>query len=170
MGFFSKLFGIKSVEDGLTDYVNYLSVGNDEQMGQTLFYANAVRKQILETTELFDGILDNTQPFVYELNDISKVKKLNNIKNELLGLSDIYRKKGDMVMVSSLNVWVMTFRAFENINCYTLVKKIWIELERGVPYVKITLDQYDKDDKSNNTSKLGFEYLSYIPEMFRYNN
>ena len=173
MGIFTNLL-LSPAKKELNKYLDFLTVGTDEELGMILASATIARKIAIDNMPSLRILLDGSKPFIYDEG------------NEILsqGYMDISRMQRDIYNVAKTDpsvryltagmaVWKMTFMSISSkpgvpldSDLYVYGKKMWHELSRGIPYVKQALEEL-RDYGGVAVENWHFENAKYIPEMYQ---
>ena len=173
MGLFTKLL-TSPVKKNLRKYVEFLTIGSDEEIGQLLAWATFARFILIINEEAFE-ILDGEKPFMYTTQTeqtIAAIARMIPARVEFQREALNYASGG--ALMGGFVVWQMTIHcligkkgALLDPEGYTLGRKIWNELRRGIPYAEDNLKMIDEiygDDLM--IYEWHYENCTYIPEMF----
>ena len=173
MGLFFNLF-TSPLKKKLRKYVEFLSTGSDEEIGQTLAFATVARQIMIDNEEAFE-ILDGEKPFMYTTQTeqtSAAIAQIMPASAEFQGFVQNLACSG--ALLGGFAVWKMTIYCLIgkkgtllDAEGYTLGRKIWNELRRGIPYVEDNLKMINEvfgDELM--IYEWHYENCTYIPEMF----
>jgi hypothetical protein len=176
MGLLTKLLS-SSIKKKLRKYVEFLSTGSDEEIGQLLAWATIVRETLIDAEEAFE-ILDGETPFMYTVQTEKTIAAIIQIKStEIEFKKEIQHQPFGGPLLGGFVVWKMTIfcligkkgELFDT-EGYVLGRKIWNEMNRGIPYVKDNLKMiYEMSGGQLPIYEWHYENCNYIPEMFNSN-
>ena len=161
----------------LRKYVEFLSTGSDEEMGQLLAWATIAREVMIDAEDAFE-ILDGETPFMYTTQTeqtAAAVAQIIPASTEFQREAQNYEYGG--ALLGGFAVWKMTIYCLMgkkgellDVEGYTLGRKIWKELSRGIPYAEDNLKMIDEVyGHSLMVDDWHYENCTYIPEMFNSN-
>ncbi len=173
MGLFTKLLS-SPMKKTLRKYVDFLSTGSNEEMGQLLAWATIVREIMVDAEDVFE-ILDGETPFIYT----TQTDKTAAAIAQIIPASAEFQREmkshpAGGPLLGGFAVWKMTIYCLMgkkgellDAEGYTLGRKIWKELSRGVPYVKDNLRMIDEMFGYDlMIDEWHYDNCTYIPEMF----
>ncbi len=177
MGIFTKLL-TSPMKKTLRKYVEFLSTGSDEEMGQLLAWATIAREVMIDAEDAFK-ILDGETPFTYTV----QTEDTSNAIAKIIPTSAEFQKFVQMLdygapLLGGYAVWKMTIYCLMgkkgellDAEGYTLGRKIWKELSRGIPYAEDNLKMIDEVFGGYDLmiNEWHYENCTYIPEMFNPN-
>lgn len=176
MGFFINLLS-PPIKKKLRKYVEFLSTGSDEEIGQLLAWATIARETLIDAEEAFE-ILNGETPFMYTAQTEKTIAAITQIKpTEIRFKKETQHQPFGGPLLGGFVVWKMTIfcligkkgELFDT-EGYVLGRRIWNEMNRGIPYVKDNLKVID-EMSGGQLPIYGWHYdnCNYIPEMFNSN-
>jgi hypothetical protein len=176
LGFFINLLS-PPIKKKLRKYVEFLSTGSDEEIGQLLAWATIARETLIDAEEAFE-ILNGETPFMYTAQTEKTIAAITQIKpTEIRFKKETQHQPFGGPLLGGFVVWKMTIfcligkkgELFDT-EGYVLGRRIWNEMNRGIPYVKDNLKVID-EMSGGQLPIYGWHYdnCNYIPEMFNSN-
>jgi len=177
MGLFTKLLS-SPMKKNLRKYIEFLSTGSNEEMGQLLAWATIAREVMIDAEDAFE-ILDGEAPFMYTVQTERTIAAVT----QILPASAEFQREAQShaygaPLLGGFAVWKMTIYCLMgkkgellDAEGFTLGRKIWKELSRGVPYAEDNLKMIDEMFGGYDLmiDEWHYENCTYIPEMFNSN-
>jgi len=172
IGLFQNIL-LSPMKKKLRAYIEFLSVSRDEDIGRMLALGIIARKMMIDNSRSLAYLLDGTKAFQFDRGSRQISEALSDLR-AMASRLEIEAKTDQFVpiLMGGFAVWKMTIHCLmgkqdETLDTegYVLGRKIWKELERGMPYVKPALSELYKGDI--NVNQWHYDNYNYMPEMFK---
>ena len=171
MGFFTNLM-LSPMKKKLRQYAEFLSVGTDEEIAMTLAVATVARRQMIKNNKSLSILFDGTREFLYDRGNPYITNAQTEINSVTRSMEAVVQVKPQMqFLLGGFAVWKMTVYSLMAKNGesfdpegFTLGRKIWKELKRGIPLVEQELKKMEESGAP--IEQWDYDNSQYIPEIF----
>jgi len=172
MGLLKNIFLNNPLKKKLRNYIEFLSVSRDEDIGMMLALGTVARRLMVVEYDSLKYLLGGENEIDYS----SGNENIYQSNLDLIHMSNVFQKeiKNNSffeILLGGVAVWKLTVTCLPGKDdvldqeFYTLGRLMWKELDRGFPYVESSL--IELETKITGIDKWHYENCYFSPKMFK---
>ena len=119
---------ISTMKSDMNRFIGMLKGMDDGAIGSLVVGANWVRKNLEQHGQIPDSILT--------VGPVMDTLKCNKASLEISKAIKNHQQQGNNHLASFMMVWMHSLRSLSSLELVPLGKEMWVELERGFPYIE----------------------------------